>query len=263
MIKENREDGVSFVVRCHNEESTIYDCITSLSSINVPYEIIVVLHRCSDKSKEIVDNLKAAGHPVKIFEYDVEISKAGFDTLITPTKHPRSLMTYYNYCFSKANFNWLFKWDADFKASEGLVKFINSIPIGMKEPTVVKISCRLGDHITSEYYLNNCLVDFGKHMFWEVGLYKQGLSYYQLQDDVLIESIDKNIIKNYWSNLPWYAKEESKDENFLEKKKLLVDFVGEEPTGFARCCNYDMSDVYYKIMNNENYLSTIGIKLWE
>ena len=114
---------ISFVVRAHNEEASLRESITSLFPIEKPIEIVVILHRCTDGSKEIALNCQAEApphHKVKIVEYDVPISRAGLETFVTPEDSPHSIMSYYNWAFSQASSAWRFKWDADLVGDAGL-----------------------------------------------------------------------------------------------------------------------------------------------
>ena len=66
-----------------------------------------------------------ARHRVKIVEYEVPISRAGLETLVTPEDSRHSIMSYYDWAFSQASAAWRFKWDADFVTTPGLVAWID------------------------------------------------------------------------------------------------------------------------------------------
>jgi serine/threonine protein kinase len=63
---------------------------------------------------------------MKIFKYEYEISRAGYENLATDIDSVHSLATYYNYCLSKTTLPWIFKWDADFSASSNLIDYLNN-----------------------------------------------------------------------------------------------------------------------------------------
>jgi glycosyltransferase involved in cell wall biosynthesis len=102
------------------------ECITSLKGLRIPHEIVVVLHKRTDNSKAIAEKLKKQGYPIRMFEYNHETSKPGYETLVTPSDNPFSLVAFYNFSFSFARYNWIMKWDADFKCSEELIDFLNN-----------------------------------------------------------------------------------------------------------------------------------------
>lgn len=261
-MMKDRRPGISFVVRCHNEQDTIFDCLNSLNGITVPYEVVVFLHRCTDSSKQIVEGLKDQGFPVRIYEYDLEISRAGYETLVTAVNDPHSIMSYYNFCFDKANYNWLVKWDADFKASGGLINFFNSLDISDKNPTSYRITAMLGDKPTSEPYMNNCLIEYTKYFFWETPRFLSGMISKTAPDDALIHSVPVSVIKNYWYNSPWFVKPESHEQEIINKLRIIEERYGKEPAGFARSCNQELDGVFFAIKNDEELLKQLGISFY-
>ena len=72
-MKTPASPGISFVVRARNEEATLPAGLQSLQKFTFPHEIIVVLHRCNDKSFEIARSFPNT----KVFEFDRPISRAG------------------------------------------------------------------------------------------------------------------------------------------------------------------------------------------
>ena len=126
--------GISFVVRARNEEATLPASLQSLQNFTFPHEVIVVLHRCNDRSLEIARSFPNT----KVFEFDRPISRAGFETLITPVTSPHSIMSYCEWAFSKGTHLWTFKWDADFIATPELVEFLGSSQILVGENLGVK-----------------------------------------------------------------------------------------------------------------------------
>jgi glycosyltransferase involved in cell wall biosynthesis len=89
-------EGISFIIRARNEEATLEESIRSLLEVTVPKEIIVILHLCTDSSQAIATRLASENSCIRVYTYDVEISRAGYETLATDTNSPHSLMTYYN-----------------------------------------------------------------------------------------------------------------------------------------------------------------------
>lgn len=262
-LKKDRQPGISFILRCRNEEKYIEKSITSLKNIKVPYEIVVILHNCTDNSEIIVDKLKAKGYPISVYKYNIETSRAGIETLITPMNHPNSLMTYYNFCFSKAKYNWVMKWDADFKSTKSLINFINiKLDLRNKNPIRYQIRCKLGfsrkKHI--EPYLTNAVAEYYKYYFWEVPAYIDKFKEIKLRR-VTIKSVSTKVIKNYWYTKPWFMKKESFDSKLVKKYNDAIKILKPEPIAMARASNKEMAEIFYLVRDKEKELNKKGIYL--
>lgn len=263
VIRQQREPGISFIIRCRNEEAYLEKSLESLKGITIPYEILVIFHFCTDRSREIVERFKAAGYPIKTFEYTQEISRSGFETLITPAAHPASTMTYYDFCFGKANYNWLVKWDADFVATAEFTRRINSLKPDYSAPTRVRIGVQLAEGIVNkEDYLYNCLTGFGKYVFWEAPLFASDARQVG-NGEPLIDSIPPTVLKQYWKKEPWFLRKDSYDRDLADKYQQLVDMLGPEPAGMARASNPACDAMYWKVLQNKNALQQLDINLYE
>ena len=264
MIIGHRLPGISFITRCHNEEDNIEKAITSLSKLTLPYEIIVILHRSIDRSQEIVLGL-AEIFPITVVKYTKKISRAGYETLVTPANHPNSMISYVNWCFSHARRNWIFRWDADFTATDNLIDFLNSLDPVDTNPTVYKIHCELGDHVTSEHYLTNCLQGFKKFKFWEVAEYSSENRLYRwATHNSIIKSIPRSNLKKYWDNLAWFQEEDNKDIDLCSKMFLLEFLAGDQPKGFGACCYKieEYKSLFLKIDSLEQHLKNFDINFY-
>ena len=164
-------DGISFVMRVRNEEDTLETAIRSLFSLTINYEIIIILHLCTDKSSEIAHNLQSENNNIKIYEYSIEISKAGYETLVTDKYSQHSLVVFYDWCFQKASYPWKFKMDADFLLSEKLISFINNNTWEERNEMYI-ITCEVDNFKNKEPYLMGNLLNYGKYYFWEVPCFK-------------------------------------------------------------------------------------------
>jgi hypothetical protein len=234
---------VSFVVRVHNEEATLRESITSLFPIEKPIEIVVVLHRCTDESKAIAIACQKAApthHKVKIVEYERPISRAGLETFITPQNSPHSIMTYYNWAFRQASAAWRFKWDGDFVATPGFMRWLENFDKSLVSPRAVHVPwCLDGSPrvVSREPYLYNCLQEFVKSDFWEVPLFTGGVAWENAPDDAAFTHVSKSI-KPYWRDEPWFVNAPSEEaERLRAAYKRAVAIVGPEPVGCARSCN--------------------------
>ncbi len=244
---------ISFVLRVHNEAVTLRASITSLFDIAVPIEIVVVLHRCTDDSKAIALGCQDAApgrHDVRVVEYDVPVSRAGLETFITPSTSPHSLVSYYNFAFGLASHSWKFKWDGDFIATRAFVDWINQQVWGKRAPTVIHMSHRLRgsqDASNKEPYLYNCLTGFAQSNFWEVPTFPHDFHRVDAPDRAaFIHASEQAIVKSYWREPPWFAKEkQSTAEQTAEAAELrrlyamAIQLVGPEPIGCARSGNVE------------------------
>lgn len=255
-MNSERIPGISFVLRVRNEETYLTDCLASLKSITVPHEIIVILHKCTDTSKAIVKAASIEGQPIRSIETDQDLSKAGYETLVTPTNHPASLMSFYNWCFSHAKYNWLFKWDADFTTSPELVDFLNTVLV-LDEVTPVHytVPCQMTPEIVNrEKYLFNCLITYTKWIFWEVPSFP--LTVEGRSIDAQIYTIPPSILKPYWKEPPWFI---GKDAFLEEQYRKITVFCGPEPIGASRAQCKDCDVSYFMVISCRVFLATLGI----
>jgi glycosyltransferase involved in cell wall biosynthesis len=256
--------GISFILRARNEQNYITEALSSLESINIPYQIIAILHSCTDRTKELVQ--KAAKHqPITIYETNLSLSRAGFENLITPASNPHSLTSFYNWCFSKGKYYFTCKFDADFRLSPALVAFINNeLPIHKSpfdEPICYAISCMLSPAIVNtEIYMFNCLLEYRKHVFWELPYFFNSAKTITLSSEKVIWSIPPSILKPYWRQTPWFQTE---DPVLCQKFKVLTDLLGEEQTGLARASNQACNELWPKLMSLSDQLKSHGIFMFE
>jgi hypothetical protein len=256
-----RTPGISFIVRCHNEEGTLRRCIESLDGLRIPYEIVLVLHNCTDRSGEIAWDLAGnIARNIQGCQYSLPVSRAGYETLITPKDDLHSIMTYYNYCWSMASYRWTMKWDADMWATPGLIEELNQLDLAIYRATVCKIPCRLGSGVcNTEAYLTNCTKGFGKGVFWEVPIYSAEPQYWMLQHE--IQSVDNSVLKPYWRGSPWF--ELCGRMDLLRKYVDAVHILGGEPIGMARASNPACDAPLRLVHVKEQELRDRGINLYE
>jgi glycosyltransferase involved in cell wall biosynthesis len=252
----NRIPGISFVIRARNEEAYLAACLFSLKGLRVNHEIIVILHKCTDRSKAIVEEALAGGQPIRILETNQDLSKAGYETLITPVNHPASLMSFYTWCFSHAKYRWVLKWDADFTASPELVEFFNTgLILDEVTPVHYTIPCQMtADVVNREKYLFNCLQPYEKWMFWEVPSFPSTVEGRSI--DAKIYTIPHTVLKSYWKEPPWFIGKDA----FLEKQyEKLVQICGPEPVGASRAQCKDCETPYFMIIKCREFFASMGI----
>ena len=244
-------DGISFMMRVRDEENTIEQSIKSLQGLTIPHEIVVVLHLCTDRTEEIV---KSIDNPnIKIFYYNEEVSRAGYECLATDISSKHSLMTYYNWCKEQTRYPWIFKWDGDMIAKQELIDFINSQTWEQRNINYL-IGAVNSTSTSGEPYLMGTLLYYGKYMFWEVPVFSvipQEVSLGALID----HCSELSHIKNYWNNKPWYELEDSDEAKLVKSRiKILNEQIGLETPGMARSCCNDCEYFFLKVkeLNNIN-----------
>jgi glycosyltransferase involved in cell wall biosynthesis len=246
----SKPEGISFIVRVRNEEATLEASLRSLLAVTVPKEILVFLHLCTDRSTEIATRLAAEHSCIRVFPYEVEISRAGYETLATDMKSPHSLMTYYNWCFSKATKMWKCKWDADFTMTPELLDYVNRGDWS-KHSKVLRLGSKNSTSVESNDYFFSCEVTYIKHLFWEVPYFWYYPDQYEKKEvaDVFIaHNSELSEVKSYWKAEPWYRVEDSDEARLVASRmdRLVAEF-GPEPIGLARSMHPDCERLAYAI----------------
>lgn len=244
-----KETGISFMVRIRNEEKTLEQSILSLFGLTIPHEINLILHRCTDRSLEIANKLADSNKHIKIYTYDKEISRAGYENLATDAESDHSFVKYSNFCLSKCNLAWLFRWDADFIASHQLIQVLNT-RTWTEENSLYKIHAINSTSKNCEAYLTSCLINYTKYLFWEVASYIPNHKTYTLDENThIIHSSELSDIKTYWKEEPWYLTEDSDEARIVKARiQLLVKNYGNEPEGMARASNPECDKHYLNIV---------------
>lgn len=243
--------GISFIVRIRDEESTLYDSIKSLSVLTIPHEIILILHLCTDGSREIAEKLAKENANVKVLFYDIEISRAGYETLATDANSIHSFVTYSTWCFSQNKYPWVFKWDADFKPSLALTQFLNENTWEKKNINYL-ITCKNDEMTNQELYLLGTLMYYTKFIFWEVPT-MSACEQIKLDTSIYIEHVSKlETLKKYWTRIPWFETENSEEAKLVKNRiTQLNNEFGIEPRGMARCCNSEGDSIFLNIRDQK------------
>ena len=230
------------MMRVRDEEETLEQSIRSLAEhLTIPYEIVLILHLCTDRSTQIATRLSTEFPTLRVLHYSTPISRAGYETLATDATSPHSLPTYYTWCHQQCRLPWIFKWDGDFRASLGLIHFLNGRsweePVG--EQFTIKICAKNHDSNNIEPYLTSALSRYVKCWFWETPRYQYSYTTIVAPTDAIIEHCSSlSVLKRYWSCPPWYETEDSEEARIVKGRmaRLIADF-GQEPVGLARASN--------------------------
>lgn len=255
-------EGISFVVRIRNEEEILEESIRSLFQLKIPHEIILILHLCTDRSREIAEKLASEHTYIKILEYNIEVSRPGYETLCTSAKSKHSIMTYYNWCFSQANYCWKFKWDADFIATDELIEFLNNNQWKyLESSTEVYFHADSGETSNSERYLCNGTPKFNKYFFWEAYLLPEPTHRIKTNIRILHKSKLSNK-KPYWQKVPWfYTQFDEEAKDVLSKYIFVEKLCGKEINGMARASNEECHLHFFNVKKNIAILEERGIEI--
>ncbi len=233
------------MIRARNEEATLEKSIRSLIPLTIPHEIVVILHCCTDRSEEIVTHLQVE-YPdrIKVYSYTTEVSRAGYELLATDATSPHSFCEYSNWCLAQCKKPWVFKWDADFVATPELLDYLNTRTWSPRPECIYFDACN-STTSNGEPYLQCGLRGYYKYMLWEVPYTAGTITNIKTGIRITHDS-DLSTIKSYWYDDPWFMKEDTEEAQTVRGRiKILTDFYGPEPAGFARASNN--SDLMYRI----------------
>jgi glycosyltransferase involved in cell wall biosynthesis len=248
-------EGISFVIRVRNEENTLDECLSSLTGLTMPHEILVILHLCNDRSEEIARIHSEKNHLIKIFHYNKEISRAGYENLATDVSSEHSFVYYTNWCFKKAEYLWKCKWDADFRMTPELKTYLNNFKDWNKPYKIINIGAKNSESVEQNDYFMSCKLEFVKSYFWESSYYQYCPKTFEkyVLNTIYIEHISNlSTIKTYWLENPWYMTETSEEAALVRERieRLQLDF-GEEPVGLARSNNPLCNPLLKKIIDTK------------
>lgn len=257
-------EGISFIVRVRDEEATLEQSLRSLNALTVPHEIHVILHMCTDRSREIAELLQAEGMPIHIHTYDHPVSRAGYETLITDKTSPHSLVHYYDWCYNRATRAWLFKWDADFEMTPRLTDFLNARTwTDTGRHSRYYIPAINEDSNNGEHYLFTRPYAVEKYIFWEI-TYPVGEHDDLTTDGAhLVHLSTLNVKKQYWNQSPWFMDDTSEEASVLRARYAAVlSICGPDIPGAARAANPECCNYQWAVTSNEDALKAYGISFW-
>jgi glycosyltransferase involved in cell wall biosynthesis len=250
LFVSDTEASISFMVRCRNEERTLERALTTLECLlkfGVRYEIVVILHVCTDRSQEIaVKYALNSPVPMRIMTYDLEVSRAGVENYVTDATHERSFVFYSNLCLKQTRAPFVFKWDADFEMNDLLAKEIAALikaDTGRPLAVTVPLICNDGVTESGEPYLVSGHLGYIKQVFWEVPVFMSDVKHVALKNRFLHNDAPSADSKQYWKTKPWFADEFTGDGNVFRRRYNIVKTFHAGNDDMARSCalNYDRS----------------------
>lgn len=246
-LRTDKRDGISFLVKSC-EEPTLTESVTSLRRIKVPHEIILVIHHCmgaptNRTSLEFAYALHAQNPAhIRVFEYDIQISRPGYETLITPADSTHSLIRYHTWALNLTSYKWVAKWDADFIMTPPLYDWIHANAATWSRTNEVIILQAKNNQTTEIHpYFSSCITHYLKDIFYEMAYQRimpDSHIQHRLPSDIFIyHKSDYAHIKPYWLTPPWFEKESTMEAAYLRMRyhDVLRRF-GPFP-GFARSGN--------------------------
>ena len=250
LFASDAETSISFMLRCRNEERTIERALTTLECLlkfGVSYEIVVILHLCTDQSRAIAENYaQISPVPIRIWTYDLEVSRAGVETYVTDANHECSFVFYSNWCLQQTRAPFVYKWDADFEMNEllaeelaGLLAEDNGLPLAVTIPII----CNDGVTLSGESYLVSGHLGYTKQVFWEIPVFMPGVKYVALKNRFLHNDAPSADPKEYGTRRPWFADELEGPGNVFRRRYNIVKTFFAGNNDMARSCslNYDRS----------------------
>lgn len=257
-------NGISFIVRVKNEENVLEESLRSLKGLTTPYDIHVVLNNCTDSSKQIAEKLKDEGFPISIYEYNIPISRAGYELLVTDKDSIHSMTYYTQWCYKKATLPWIFRWDADFILTDKMKDFINNNKWNEADiHTRCYIPAISVDSNSAEHCLFSGPYKVDKYIFWEVTMPTGDVIEMNIDNSYVLHASDLKIKKSYWLSESWFMNSNKPEAIIIrEKYNKLIELCGPEPVGSARRANPENNACYLNVRRHENILKQFGINFY-
>ena len=207
-------EGLSFLVRVHNEEMTLEASLRSLFSLAIAYEILIFLNSCTDRSAAIANQLASENPRIRIFEYNHTLSRPGIETLATDAESVHSFVHFSNWGLQYTSYLWKVRWDADFFMNDGLRTYLEeqtATGLWARPDSILRLpAVGLDGDIERGDYFASCLDHYRKEVFWEVPAFRFAIDRIlriEAPPGVNITHVSRiNNIKPYWSEPGWYEK---------------------------------------------------------
>lgn len=261
-------------MRVRDEEKNIARCLDSVLAVNLRKEVVILLDRCRDGTEDIVRGFEKKHKEIRVEVRSTPYARAGLETLVTPKDSLLSLPYVMNNLFGMASYRWRFHVGADFELTPTLRSWLEDKHT--LHPMLPAMAYRIAaftpeDNIRNEEpYLSNCLLGFGKHIFWEVPI----LSGHHLiapapPEACIYHHSTLGEIKPYWNEEPWWKSGEPHCvpqvliEDIAAHYEQALGIVGPEPRGCARGSNPECHPYLYRVMQARDDLEACGIHFFQ
>jgi hypothetical protein len=226
-------EGLSFLVRVHNEEMTLEASIRSLFSLAIAYEILIFLHRCTDRSASIATRLAAENSRVRLFDYNVTLSRFGVETLATDAESEHSFVRFSNWGLQQSRYLWKVRWDADFFLNEPLRAYLEERKgesLWARSDALLRLpAVGLDGGIETGDYFASCLDHYRKDVLWETPAFRfqpDRILRLEAPAGINITHLSRvGDLKPYWLERGWYteggAGEEGESEEALQVRQRI------------------------------------------
>lgn len=240
---KEKKPGISFIMRAKNEERTIGLALDSLRQLKIPYEVNVVLNQCEDETEQEVNTREDGGQNINIYHYPFQLGKTGLENVCTPVTSVHSTIWLLNWILMKGEFEYTFRWDADFIMTGALADELEDFLKGDNHlANISAIFSDTGKANTEPYLWSNSMIPrYARYSLWHITRFGDNVhSTTTLQGKIIHDSPLKEI-KSYWNTRPWWEldSEEHKElkNSAKEKYENLKKVIGDDCTtsGRASC----------------------------
>ena len=184
-------------------------CLRSLWTLPIPFEHVIVLNRCSEPFSLQLDALVSSAPPhviVKVARDDIQVAKAGLESLLTNPDDEHSSLQFKRRCTSLCTGPWVMLTDVSFVATPEWVAWFSGLHLeNLTEPKVM-ISMHLKTpkgSIIMAPKLFNFEPAYRRHYWWDLPLC--------LQTPQLIQNLPAHAFESQWPDTPvhnpqpWFA----------------------------------------------------------
>ncbi len=214
-----KQPGISFLLRAKNEQNTIGMALDSLQQLDVPYEVNVVLNQCEDETEEIVSERIKDRSNINLFQYPFQLGKTGLENVCTPVTSVHSTIWLLNWMLIKGQYEYTFRWDADFIMTSSLAKELKEL---IKNHDIVNISAIFSDSgkANTEPYLwrNDLIPRYSRYSLWHIARFGKKTSNVGTAKSKIIHDSPLEQKKSYWSQKPWWELASLNENVELAKK---------------------------------------------
>ena len=216
---KTKKPGISFILRARNEQKTIGMAIDSLAQLKIPHEINVVLNQCVDDSEHEVTVRQKNNPNINLFHYPFQLGKTGVENACTPVTSVHSTIWLLNWMLMKGNYEYTFRWDADFIMTSSLANELEGLIEKNEIINVAAIFSDTGKANTEPYlWANNLIPRYCRYSLWHLTHYAKQSSKVTTAKGRIIHDSPLDQKKSYWDKDPWWETEIKEETIELAKK---------------------------------------------